>query len=117
MLKREESRQEYESEKLSELFISVRRRALRTNTTTDSKMMQAFNGIPVQPNQPIVFDYHGVLMRATIRAVNTLEGMDGAPLGLLMDGTEIRWSKDPGTSMKLKNTSKRWVPGPSLLLT
>jgi vesicle-fusing ATPase len=59
--------------------------------------------------QPIVFDYHGVLMKATVRAVNTLDGMDGAPLGLLMDGTEIMWSKDPTTNMKLKNTSKRWV--------
>ncbi len=76
-------------------------------TLTRTSRHQAFNGIPVQPNQPIVFDYHGVLMRATVRAVNTLEGMDGAPLGLLMDGTEVRWSKDPGTSMKLKNTSKR----------
>jgi len=89
MLKREESSYQYESEKLSELFIS------------------AFNGVAVQPMQPIVFDYHGVLMKATVRAVNTLDGMDGAPLGLLMDGTEIRWSKDPTTGMKLKNTSKR----------
>lgn len=89
MLKREESHVEYESEQLSQLFIS------------------AFNGIAVQPIQPIIFDFHGVLMKATVRAVNTLDGMDGAPMGLVMDGTEIRWSKDPSTNMKLKNTGNR----------
>lgn len=46
-------------------------------------------------------------MKATVRSVSTLEGADTAPMGIIMEGTELRWFKDPASSIKLKNTSNR----------
>lgn len=48
-------------------------------------------------------------MKATVRSVSTLEGVDGDTMGIIMEGTEIQWFKDPGSAIKLKNTSNRYV--------
>lgn len=65
----------------------------------------AFPSLPLTPLQPIVFDYHGHDLKATVRNVATL-GSAGST-GIIMEGTEIIWVKDPTSSIKLKNTSKR----------
>lgn len=52
-----------------------------------------------------MFDYHGHDLKATVRNVATL-GSAGST-GIIMEGTEIIWVKDPTSSIKLKNTSKR----------
>lgn len=48
-------------------------------------------------------------MKATVRSVSTLEGVDGDTMGIIMEGTEIQWFKDPGSAIKLKNSSNRYV--------
>jgi vesicle-fusing ATPase len=59
-----------------------------------------------------VFDYKGQVMKATVRSVSTLEGIDGDTMGIIMEGTEIQWFKDPGSAIKLKNSSNRYAhPG------
>jgi vesicle-fusing ATPase len=59
-----------------------------------------------------MFDYRGMIMKATVRSVSTLEGTDGDTMGIIMEGTEINWFKDPSSSIKLKNTSNRYVTKP-----
>ncbi|KAJ9118952.1 hypothetical protein QFC24_005918 [Naganishia onofrii] len=79
----------YDSEELSQVFIN------------------AFSNLPLTPLQSIVFDYKGQVMKATVRSVSTLEGVDGDTMGIIMEGTEIQWFKDPGSAIKLKNSSNR----------
>ena len=69
---------------------------------TDTK---AFPSLPLTPLQPIVFDYRGHELKATARSVATLD--NGTGTGIIMEGTEVIWLKDPTSSIKLKNTSKR----------
>jgi vesicle-fusing ATPase len=41
-----------------------------------------------------------------VRTVSTLDGADGQT-GIIMEGTEVIWTKDPTSGIKLKNSSKR----------
>ena len=68
---------------------------------------QAFPSLPLTPLQPLVFDYRGHELKAMVRTVATLDGNDGAT-GIIMEGTEIIWVKDPTSNIKLKNSSKRY---------
>lgn len=54
-----------------------------------------------------MFDYRGVIMKAMVRSISTLDGADGDNMGIIMEGTEINWFKDPSSAIKLKNTSNR----------
>lgn len=65
--------------------------------------------MPLAPLQPLVFDYRGHELKATVRAVATLDGTDGH-VGIIMEGTEVIWMKDPTSGIKLKNSSKRSDP-------
>lgn len=65
--------------------------------------VSAFPDLPVVPGQLLVFDYRGNHLKATVTNVSTLDGKDGAA-GIVMEGTEIMWSKDPQSAIKLKNT-------------
>jgi vesicle-fusing ATPase len=67
---------------------------------------QAFPSLPLTPLQPLVFDYKGHELKATVRSVSSLDGNDGNT-GIIMEGTEIIWVKDPISGIKLKNSSKR----------
>ncbi|KAI5455049.1 transport between ER and Golgi ATPase protein [Naganishia albida] len=83
-----------------------------TNETYDTEelshvFINAFSNLPLTPLQSIVFDYKGQVMKATVRSVSTLEGVDGDTMGIIMEGTEIQWFKDPGSAIKLKNSSNR----------
>jgi vesicle-fusing ATPase len=68
--------------------------------------VQTFPSLPLTPLQPIVFDYRGHELKATVRNVSTLEGKDNT-MGIIMEGTELIWMKDPSSAIKLKNSSKR----------
>lgn len=87
-LKRKETSDLFDSEEMASAFIS------------------AFPSLPLTPLQPLVFDYRGHELKATVRAVSTLDGADGQT-GVIMEGTEVVWVKDPSSGIKLKNTSKR----------
>lgn len=65
--------------------------------------LASFPNLPLTPNQPLVFDFKGHQLKALVRGVSTLGGADGAP-GIVMEGTQIMWSKDPQSNIKLKNT-------------
>ena len=87
-LKRKETTDLFDSEDMAQAFLA------------------GFDGLPLSPVQPLVFDYRGHELKATVRSVSTLDGADGQT-GVIMEGTEIIWVKDPTSGIKLKNTSKR----------
>ncbi|WVO15682.1 hypothetical protein L204_103343 [Cryptococcus depauperatus] len=87
-LKRKETGDLFDSEEMAEAFIN------------------AFPSLPVTPLQPLVFDYRGHELKGTVRNVSTLDGEVGVT-GVIMEGTEIIWVKDPASGIKLKNSSKR----------
>ncbi|WVQ76632.1 hypothetical protein IAR50_006305 [Cryptococcus sp. DSM 104548] len=90
-LKRKETQDLFDSEEMGAAFIN------------------AFPSLPLTPGQPLVFDYRGHELKASVREVSTLDGEDGRA-GIIMEGTEIIWVKEPSSGMKLKNSSNR---GPS----
>ncbi|OXG79077.1 vesicle-fusing ATPase [Cryptococcus neoformans A2-102-5] len=95
----------------AEVEVGFRLKRKETHDVFDSEEMaagfiNAFPSLPLTPLQPLVFDYRGHELKATVRAVSTLDGQDGRT-GVIMEGTEIIWVKDPTSGIKLKNTSKR----------
>ncbi|WWD22793.1 hypothetical protein CI109_107287 [Kwoniella shandongensis] len=95
----------------AELEIGFRLKRKETSDLFDSEEMaaafiNAFPSLPLTPLQPLVFDYRGHELKATVRTVSSLDGNDGQT-GIIMDGTEIIWVKDPTSNIKLKNSSKR----------
>ena len=41
-----------------------------------------------------------------VRSISTLDGAENQT-GVVMEGTEVIWVKDPSSGIKLKNSSKR----------
>jgi hypothetical protein len=101
----------YDTEQLAQVFITVspRARLIRDShpLVDRSTNSQAFSNLPLTPLQTIMFDYRGIIMKATVRSISTLDGSDGDNMGIIMEGTEINWFKDPSSAIKLKNTSNR----------
>jgi vesicle-fusing ATPase len=87
LVKRKETADLFDAEDMSTAFIN------------------AFPNMPLTPLQTLVFDYRGHQLKVLVRNVSTLDGQDGAT-GIVMDGSEIMWSKDPASNMKLKSSSK-----------
>ncbi|KAL7420309.1 transport between ER and Golgi ATPase protein [Cryptotrichosporon argae] len=87
-LKRKETADLFDSEDMAAAFVS------------------AFPNLPLTPLQQLVFDYKGHDLVARVRSVSTLEGSEGQ-MGIIMEGTEIVFVKDPQSGIKLKNSSKR----------
>ncbi|WVQ83903.1 hypothetical protein IAT38_006047 [Cryptococcus sp. DSM 104549] len=95
----------------AELEVGFRLKRKETPDLFDSEEMaaafiNAFPSLPLTPLQPLVFDYRGHELKATVRGVSSLDGQEGHT-GIIMEGTEIIWVKDPSSAIKLKNSSKR----------
>jgi vesicle-fusing ATPase len=102
-LKRKETSDLFDCEDMAAAFIAVS----PTCFPLEHRLIfQAFPSLPVTPLQPLVFDYRGHELKATVRTVSTLDGAEGQT-GVIMEGTEVLWVKDPTSGMKLKNTSKK----------
>lgn len=99
-LKKQESHETYDTEQLGQVFIT------------------AFSNLPLTPLQTITFDYRGLLLKATVRSVSTLDGTESSSpesMGIIMEGTEINWFKDPSSNIKLKNMSTNRGPSQAIL--
>ncbi|GAA6053700.1 hypothetical protein JCM3770_003173 [Rhodotorula araucariae] len=79
----------------------------------------AYDGLIVTVGQPLVFDFHGQNLRATVRSLASL-GLDDAKAngamrsGILTSQTEINFVKDPASAIKIKSSAKK--PPPNAIL-
>ena len=83
---------------------------------------KAYDGLVVTVGQPLVFDFHGQNLRATVRSIASL-GLEAAKngggsmrSGILTSQTEVNFVKDPASAIKIKSSSKKCVPLLSLSL-
>lgn len=80
---------------------------------------RAYDGLIVTIGQPLVFDFHGQNLRATVKGVQclSLEGKGAGGhgrTGILTSQTEVNFVKDPASAIKIKSSAKKCV-SPSLL--
>ncbi|KAG6832359.1 hypothetical protein H0H87_001824 [Tephrocybe sp. NHM501043] len=86
--------------------------------------LHAFSGIVMSVDEIIVFEFHGQNLKATVKAVSTVDLADeqrrGAPaagqrsrnlpLGIVMPKTDVTFLKEPGSAIKLKSSAKKAPP-------
>lgn len=77
---------------------------------------RAYDGLIVTVGQPLVFDFHGQNLRATVKGLHNLalEGKGAmssshSRSGILTSQTEINFVKDPASAIKIKSSAKKWV--------
>ncbi|BGP18763.1 hypothetical protein JCM10213_004278 [Rhodosporidiobolus nylandii] len=89
-----------------------------------SVFVRAYEGLILTVGQPIVFDFHGMNLRATVRGVQTL-GLGGGAgekgrkggggrTGIITAQTEVNFVKDPASAIKIKSSAKK--PPPNAIL-
>ncbi|BGP22515.1 vesicular-fusion protein Sec18 [Rhodotorula toruloides] len=77
---------------------------------------RAYDGLIVTVGQPLVFDFHGQNLRATVKGVQclSLEGKGGGHghgrTGILTSQTEVNFVKDPASAIKIKSSAKKAPP-------
>ncbi|GAA5849414.1 hypothetical protein JCM9279_000898 [Rhodotorula babjevae] len=81
-----------------------------------SVFRKAYDGLIVTVGQPLVFDFHGQNLRATVRSIASL-GLEAAKngggsmrSGILTSQTEVNFVKDPASAIKIKSSSKKAPP-------
>ncbi|BGP37599.1 transport between ER and Golgi ATPase protein [Rhodotorula kratochvilovae] len=80
----------------------------------------AYDGLIVTVGQPLVFDFHGQNLRATVRSLASL-GLDASGggrgagrSGIVTSQTEVNFVKDPQSAIKIKSSAKK--PPPNAIL-
>ncbi|GAA5990739.1 hypothetical protein JCM10908_003214 [Rhodotorula pacifica] len=78
---------------------------------------RAYDGLIVTVGQPLVFDFHGQNLRATVKSLHNLalEGKGNvswghARSGILTSQTEVNFVKDPASAIKIKSSAKKAPP-------
>lgn len=78
--------------------------------------IRAFNGQIFCNEQPLVFEFHGHNLKATVKSLGILELGQGqrkgaAPrssnMGILMEQTDVTFFKSPDSKIKIKSSSKK----------
>jgi vesicle-fusing ATPase len=102
----------------------VRRGQEETETYSAEEMtrnfLKAFNGIVAAVDAIMVFEFHGLNLKAAVKALATLELADeqrrGMPaqrsplhdrMGIIMDKTDITFMKAGDSSIKIKSSSNK----------
>ncbi|GAA6033283.1 hypothetical protein JCM8097_006668 [Rhodosporidiobolus ruineniae] len=79
--------------------------------------VRAYEGLILTTGQPLVFDFHGQNLRATVKGLHTLSLDGGAGhgrTGIVTGQTEVNFVKDPASAIKIKSSAKR--PPPNAIL-
>ncbi|GAA5874930.1 hypothetical protein JCM8547_003614, partial [Rhodosporidiobolus lusitaniae] len=85
-----------------------------------SVFVRAYEGLILTVGQPLVFDFHGQNLRATVKGLHTLglSEKGGAPgggrTGIVTGQTEVNFVKDPQSAIKIKSSAKK--PPPNAIL-
>ncbi|KAG8722824.1 transport between ER and Golgi ATPase protein [Ceratobasidium sp. 394] len=82
--------------------------------------LKAFNGQIFSPTQILVFDYHGITLKATVKGLQVVElaalqskrpanaaPAPGAGFGILMEQTEVNFIKAGDSTIKLKSSARK----------
>ncbi|KAG9118300.1 transport between ER and Golgi ATPase protein, partial [Ceratobasidium sp. 392] len=83
--------------------------------------LKAFNGQMFSPGQILVFDFHGITLKATVsglqvvelaalqskRSANAAPAPGGHRFGILMEQTEVNFIKAGDSSIKLKSSARK----------
>ncbi len=81
--------------------------------------IRAYSGIILADGEILVFDFHGVNLRGVVKGLSVVELADaqkrGASqtytgAGILMDKTDVNFIKAADNPIKLKSSSKKYVP-------
>lgn len=85
------------------------------------------NGIVLSTGQVVLFEYHGKNIKGIVQGVDVLELADeqlkmghsagSQGFGVVMDKTDINFSKSPGSAIKLKSSAKKAAPNAILAPT
>ncbi|GAA5842585.1 hypothetical protein JCM3766R1_004865 [Sporobolomyces carnicolor] len=83
-----------------------------------SVFVRAYEGLIFTSGQPLVFDFHGQNLRATVKGIHSLSldggAGQGARTGILTNQTEVNFVKDPASAIKIKSSAKK--PPPNAIL-
>ncbi|GAA5993797.1 hypothetical protein JCM11641_006066, partial [Rhodosporidiobolus odoratus] len=75
--------------------------------------VRAYEGLILTVGQPLVFDFHGQNLRASVKGLHTL-ALDGGAgqgrTGIITGQTEVNFVKDPASAIKIKSSAKRAPP-------
>lgn len=77
--------------------------------------LRAYDGLMLSIGQPLVFDFHGQNLKATVHGVHNLDvggggGMAAQRTGILTQESEVNWLKNPESAIKLKSSAKKSRP-------
>ncbi|QRV87917.1 AAA family ATPase [Ceratobasidium sp. AG-Ba] len=85
-----------------------------------SSFVKAFNGQVFSPGQILVFDFHGITLKATVKGLQVVElaalqskrATSAAPpgagrFGILMDQTEVNFIKAGDSTIKIKSSARK----------
>ena len=73
--------------------------------------VRAYEGLIFTSGQPLVFDFHGQNLRATVKGIHCLSldggAGQGGRTGILTNQTEVNFVKDPASAIKIKSSAKK----------
>lgn len=81
-----------------------------------SAFVKGYNGVLVTEGQPLVFDFHGHNLKATVKSLSLLElaekqggipGMHAKNMGILMEKTDVTFMKAADSHIKIRSSAKK----------
>lgn len=75
--------------------------------------VRAYEGLIFSTGQPLVFDFHGQNLKATVKGTHNLalSGKAGGSgrMGILTADSEVNFVRDPASAIKIKSSAKKYV--------
>ncbi|ORY80718.1 vesicle-fusing ATPase [Leucosporidium creatinivorum] len=78
--------------------------------------LRAYEGLIFSVGQPLVFDFHGQNLKASVKGLHSLAlqggsgGAGAGRMGILTAQSEVNFIKDPASAIKIKSSAKKAPP-------
>lgn len=72
--------------------------------------LRAYEGLILTLGQPLVFDFHGQNLKASVKGLHNLSlggGAGAGRMGILTAQSEVNFVKDPASAIKIKSSAKK----------
>lgn len=75
--------------------------------------LRAYEGLIFTVGQPLVFDFHGQNLKASVKGLHNLAlnekggNVGGGRMGILTAQSEVNFMKDPASAIKIKSSAKK----------